>query len=246
MWIINFVFKISINLFTDIKYRCFLHQSHKVSKYPTKAKLVLNIFLETILPQMTIGIVLKIKKYVILCVSLSHPQGETPPLSNKTKLLLIKMFTIIVPAIITAIFFRKKWDIDSPYTLTWTTSKKISNQKISHTYPPALPPNPSQKKNQNKKNLRWIKILKELMNWWLDTFTRANQKRNFYTKCFYAYPKKEFNQNNLYTYLKEPNFLLKNFTRKKTIFQTQKLLYLFEKIIYTSGKLISYTFASSF
>ena len=149
MWIINFVFKISINLFTDIKYRCFLHQSHKVSKYPTKA---LNIFLETILPQMTIGIVSKIKKCVILCVSLSHPQGETPPLSNKTKLLLIKMFTIIVPAIITAIFFRKKWDIDSPYTLTWTTSKKISNQKISHTYPPALPPSPiPQKKSKQKK-----------------------------------------------------------------------------------------------
>ena len=152
MWIINFVFKISINLFTDIKYRCFLHQSHKVSKYPTKAKLVLNIFLETILPQMTIGIVSKIKKYVILCVSLSHPQGETPPLSNKTKLLLIKMFTIIVPAIITAIFFRKKWDIDSPYTLTWTTSKTISNQKISHTYPPALSASPiPQKKSKQKK-----------------------------------------------------------------------------------------------
>lgn len=85
------------------------------------------------------------------------------------------------------------------------------------------------------------------MNWWLDTFTRANQKRNFYTKCFYGYPKKEFNQNNLYTYLKEPIFYSEILPEKKPIFQTQKLLYLFGKVIsYTSGKLISYTCASSF
>ena len=64
MWIVNFVLKISIKFFTDIKYRCFLHLSHISSKakmkvFQGKAKLVLNIFHEIVSPQMTIRIVLK-------------------------------------------------------------------------------------------------------------------------------------------------------------------------------------------